>query len=428
MSPTPVRSLLATWPLLLGMGVLMLGAGLQGTLIALRATLEGFPPFVVGVVMSCYYVGYIAGSAGTPLLLQRVGHIRVFAALTAVASVAILLQAVLVTPLFWGVLRLASGVCFAGIYVVAESWLNDRATNESRGLLLGVYMLTLYGGLGGGQYLLVTADPAGPMLFVCTSVLISLAVVPMSLSVQRAPDFHVPRKIRFADIYRLSPMGVVGVVIAGVVTSSLFSMGPVYAQLSGLDHSEIAMFMGVSIIAAMLTQLPVGRWSDRTDRRTVLIIVCLLATIVAIAAGMIGTLSKRVLFVLAAAFGGIALSLYSLAASHINDHLDPDQIVSASSSIVLLNGLGSIAGPLFVSLMMKSLGPPAYFFSLAGMVASLVAYAAWRKWRRSAVPEELKVPFISAQPQAASGEMMAQIAHDAALANTSTRDDEEAVS
>lgn len=417
MDSSSARHALATWPLLLGMGMLMLGAGLQGTLIGLRATMEGFMPFVTGVVMSCYYVGYIGGSVWTPVLLQRVGHIRVFAALTAVASVTILLQAAFVTPIWWGALRLVSGLCFAGIYVVAESWLNGRATNENRGTLLALYMLTLYGGLGGGQYLLTLADPAGPMLFLLISVTISLAVVPMSLSVQRAPEFEIPRKIRYREIYRQSPMGVVAVIISGVVTSSIFSMGPVYAQLSGLDPSEIATFMGVSILAAVITQLPIGRWSDRTDRRTVLIAICLIALVAAIAAAIIGTESKAILFILAAAFGGIALTLYSLSVSHINDHLAADEIVSASSAVVTLNGLGSIVGPLIVSLMMKYYGPPAYFFSLAGMLGSLVLYAAWRKIRRAAVPTYFKLPFINVQPQAVSGQMMAQVAHDAAVAS-----------
>lgn len=417
MASSSARHVLATWPLLLGMGMLMLGAGLQGTLIGLRATMEGFMPFITGVVMSCYYVGYIGGSVWTPLLLQRVGHIRVFAALTAIASVTILLQAVFVTPIWWGALRLVSGLCFAGIYVVAESWLNGRATNENRGTLLALYMLTLYGGLGGGQYLLTVADPAGPMLFILISVTISLAVVPMSLSVQRAPEFEIPRKIRYREIYRQSPMGVVAVIISGVVTSSIFSMGPVYAQLSGLDPSEIATFMGVSILAAVITQLPIGRWSDRTDRRTVLIAICLVALVAAVAAAIIGTASQVILFVLAAAFGGIALTLYSLSVSHINDHLAADEIVSASSSIVTLNGIGSIGGPMIVALMMKYFGPPAYFFSLAAMLGSLVLYAVWRKIRRAAVPRDLKLPFINVQPQAVSGQMMAQVAHDAAVAD-----------
>jgi MFS family permease len=281
--------------------------------------------------------------------------------------------------------------------------------------------------LGGGQYLLTVADPGGPMLFLLISVTISLSVVPMSLSVQRAPEFEIPRKIRYRELYRQSPMGVVAVIISGVVTSSIFSMGPVYAQLSGLDSSEIATFMGVSILAAVITQLPIGRWSDRMDRRTVLIAICLIALAAAMAAAIIGTASKAILFILAAAFGGIALTLYSLSVSHINDHLAADQIVSASSSIVTLNGLGSIVGPLIVSLMMKFFGPPAYFFSLAGMLGSLVLYAVWRKIRRAAVPLDFKLPFINVQPQAVSGQMMAQVAHDAAVATADDAQRREAV-
>lgn len=413
--------MLATWPLLLGMGVLMLGAGLQGTLIGLRATLEGFPPFVTGAVMSCYYVGYIAGSIGAPQLMQRVGHIRVFSALTAVAAAAILLQALFVSPLTWGALRIVSGFCFAGIYVVAESWLNDRASNVNRGTLLASYMLVLYIGLGSGQFLLTAADPAGSTLFLLISILICLAVVPITLVVQRAPEFDIPRKICFADLYRASPLGVAGVVVAGVVTSSVFAMGPVYGQLSGLHASEIATFMGVSIFAAAAMQLPIGRLSDHVDRRNVLIAVCVLATCVAISAATIGSLSKPGLYAFAAAFGGIALTLYSLSLSHINDHLAADQIVSASGSVILLNGLGSVVGPMSIALLMNRFGPAAYFVALAGMVGGLAIYGLWRKSQRAAVPESSKVPFVNAQPQTLTGRMMADIAHDAALARDDVR-------
>src|ERR1044071_3176156 len=209
MHDPPRRYLHGTWPLLFGMGVLMLGAGLQGTLIGLRAALEQFPTFVIGMVMLCYYVGYVGGSFRTPQLVQRVGHIRVFAALTAVASASILLQGVLVSPALWAVLRIVSGFCFAGIYVVAESWLNDRATNQSRGGLLAVYMVVLYVGLGAGQFLLNAADPAGTILFITTSVLISLSVVPITLTVQRAPEFAVGERIGLSDLYHISPLGVV---------------------------------------------------------------------------------------------------------------------------------------------------------------------------------------------------------------------------
>lgn len=416
MQGSTTRHFHSIWPLLLGMGLLMLGAGLQGTLIGLRATLDQFPVVLTGAVMSCYYIGYIGGSVCAPQLVQRVGHIRVFAALTSLASVTILVQALFVTPFVWALLRIASGFCFAGIYVVAESWLNDRASNSNRGGALAMYMLVLYIGLGGGQFLLNLADPAGATLFILVAVLISLAVVPMTLTVQRAPEFDIPHKIGIAELYRASPMGVVGVTASGMIASALFSMGAVYARLIGFDAHDIATFMGVSILAAVLTQLPIGRLSDRVDRRSVLIVVCLLAAGLAAAAAAFGVMSRTLLFVLAASFGGIALTLYSLSLSHINDHLRPEQMVSASGVVILMNGVGAIAGPLLVAALMERFGPAAYFWSLAALVGSLALYAIWRKGRRPAVAAEHKVKFVTTQPQAASGQMIGAIVQDAAVA------------
>ncbi len=393
----------------------MLGAGLQGTLIGLRAALEGFPTFIIGVVMSCYYVGYVGGSMGAPQLVQRVGHIRVFAALTAVSSASILLQAILVSPAYWAVLRTLSGFCFAGIYVVAESWLNDRATNRSRGSLLAVYMLVLYVGLGAGQFLLNAADPAGPMLFLLTSVLISLSVVPIALSVQRAPEFAVGERIELAQLYRVSPLGVVGVAVSGMLTSALFSMGSVYARLNGFAATEIATFMAVMILAAVFTQLPIGRLSDRMDRRSVLVAVCALAACLALGAATFGSSSRWLLMVLAGGFGGIALTLYSLALSHINDHLAPEQMVSASGSVILMNGVGAIAGPPLVAILLEAFGPPAYFGSMAVLVTALALYTLWRKGRRAPVPVERKARFVGAQPQAVSGQLVAEAAQSVPL-------------
>jgi len=201
----------ATWPLLLGMGVLMLGAGLQSTLLGLRATAEGFPPQVTGIIMSGYYVGYLAGTAAAPRLLRQVGHIRVFAALAAVASATILVQAAFVEPVVWVAMRLTSGVCFAGIYVVAESWLNDRATPAHRGRLLSVYMLVLYVGLGAAQFLILPANPNTTTPFMLVSVLISLSMVPIVVSAQQAPEPLVPRKVRYRDLYQLAARGGRGV-------------------------------------------------------------------------------------------------------------------------------------------------------------------------------------------------------------------------
>jgi MFS family permease len=255
----PLSVITANWPLLIGMGVLMLGAGLQSTLLGLRATLEGFPTPVTGVIMSCYYVGYVLGTLVAPPLLRQVGHIRVFAALAAIASMAILVQGCFVNPAAWGAMRLMSGLCFAGIYVVAESWLNDRASRANRGGLFAVYMLILYIGLGLAQFLLIASNPLTPNPFMLVSVLISLAMVPIVVSAEQLPERAPPRKVRLLELYHNSPLGVVGVIVSGLISAIIFSMGPVYARLSGLETTGVATFMAVSILAAVATQYPVGR-------------------------------------------------------------------------------------------------------------------------------------------------------------------------
>src|SRR5215470_9321798 len=384
-----------TWPLLLGMGVLMLGAGLQGTLLGLRATLEGFPTPVTGVIMSCYYVGYLLGTFAAPRLVRSVGHIRVFAAAAAVASAAILVQGSFVYPIPWALMRFVSGVCFAGIYVVAESWLNDRASRSNRGTLLAMYMLVLYIGLGVAQFLLVLANPSTPTPFMLVSVLISLAMVPIVVSAHQSPETAVPLKVRYRDLYRNSPLGVVAVTVSGMISSTIFSMGPVYARLSGLGTSGVATFMAVSILAAVLTQYPVGRLSDRMDRRTVIASVCLIATAVAATIEAFGPLPRALFLPLTALFSGTALTLYSLSVSHVNDKLEPSQMVAASSALLLINGTAAAFGPTLAGGLMAAFGPRAYFGVLGTLTAALTLFDLWRKLQRGPVPQAQKGPFIN---------------------------------
>ena len=396
----PFSAITATWPLLLGMGVLMLGAGLQSTLLGLRATLEGFPTMVTGLIMSCYYVGYVMGTVIAPPLLRQVGHIRVFAALAAVASVAILVQGCFVNPVTWGAMRLVSGLCFAGIYVVAESWLNDRASRANRGRLFAVYMLVLYVGLGTAQFLLIVSSPLTPIPFMLVSVLISLAMVPIVLSAQQLPERAVTRLVRLPELYRDSPLGVAGVTVSGLISAIIFSMGPVYARLSGLGTRGVAAFMAVSILAAVVTQYPVGRLSDRMDRRTVIAGVCTLATIVAGSIVAFDEIPRAVFLILAAMFSGLVLTLYSLCVSHVNDKLEPAQMVAASSALLLLSGAAAAIGPVLAGGLISVFGPPAYYATLATLTASLALYNLWRKARSRAVPISQKGPFIRAQPRA----------------------------
>jgi MFS family permease len=238
------------------------------------------------------------------------------------------------------------------------------------------------------------------------SVLISLSLVPIAVSAQQAPEPLVPRKVRYRDLYRNSPLGVVAVSVSGMISAIVFSMGPVYGRLSGLGNSGIATFMAVSILAAVLTQYPVGRLSDRMDRRTVIAAACTVATIVAASIAGFGTMPHAVFLLLAALFSGSALTLYSLAVSHVNDKLEPAQMVAASSALLRLNGAAAAIGPVLAGSLISAFGPSAYFSMLATLTGALTIYDLWRKTRRKPVPPDRKGPFISAQPQAMTGQAM----------------------
>jgi MFS family permease len=386
--------------LLFGMALLTLGAGLQATLLGVRATLEGLSTFATGGVLASYYVGFVVGSIGAPALVRRVGHIRVFAALTATAAATILVQGVHFSAWTWAALRVLSGVCFAGIYVVAESWLNDRADQRTRGVLLASYMVVIYVGLGAGQLLLNLADPSGSVLFTFIGVLISLAVVPIALTAQRAPDFALPRRVSFRELLAISPLGAAGALFTGATAGTLFTLGPVYAARSGFDTAAVATFMACSILPAIALQLPLGRLSDRVDRRGVLIGISIGAAAAAAIASQLESASPA-FFVAVAAYGGLSLCAYAVCLAHVNDHLLPTQMVAASATVLLANGIGSAVGPVAVSAAMQLLGPAAFFGSVIVLHATFALYAAWRKHRSDAVPSPEKARFVNAPPQVA---------------------------
>jgi len=376
----------------------MLGAGLQGTLLGVRASLEHFATPVTGLIMSCYYVGYLIGTRIAPQMLKRVGPVRAFATLAALASVAALVHAAWVHPLPWAVVRGIAGLCFAGIYVVAESWLNHRASRSNRGALLAVYMLVLYVGLGSAQYLLVLSSPQSDAPFMLVSALISLAMVPIVATAQQTPQPAAPQRVRYRDLYRNSPLGVVAVALSGMISSIIFGMGPVYAHLTGYGTRGVAEFMAVSILAAVFSQYPVGRLSDHMDRRTVIGGVCALATVAAGILVAFGPHLQRPLFLaLTALFSGAALTLYSLSVSHVNDQLEPAQMVAASSALLRINGLAAAAGPALAGSLMAAFGRGAYFGMLGTLTGVLTLYDLWRKARRHALPDAPKAPFICTQ-------------------------------
>jgi MFS family permease len=258
----------------------------------------------------------------------------------------------------------------------------------------------LYVGLGAAQLLLIVSNPETTIPFMLVAVLISLAMVPIVVSAQQLPERAAPRKVRLRELYHNSPLGVVAVAVSGLISSIIFSMGPVYARLSGLDTSGVATFMAMSILAAVATQYPVGRLSDRMDRRTVIAAVCMLITLVAACIVAFPAMPHVLFLILAAMFSGFALTLYSLSVSHVNDKLDPAQMVAASSALLLLNGTAAAAGPLLAGSLMSAFGPQAYFATLATLSGTLAVYDLWRKSRRGPVPPAQKGPFVDAQPRA----------------------------
>lgn len=384
-----------TWALLAGIALLMLGHGLQGTLLGIRANLEAFPAAVTGFVMSGYYIGLLLGSFSAPRLVARVGHVRVFAALLSLGSTAILFHALFIEPVAWFSMRLLTGYCFAGAFIVAESWLNGSATNETRGRLLSLYMVVQMGGLALGQFLLNLADPKGVALFILVSVLISVASVPMLLTASPAPTVSSPRGIGLKRLYRVSPLGVVGIVGVGVAHSGLYSMGPVYAAEVGLSVAAISTFMAVVILGGVVFQVPIGRLSDRLDRRWVITAVALLTALVALPPALLPGLPTASLFPGFFLVGGLSLPLYAVCVAHTNDFLSPEEMVGASSALILGYGVGAAVGPTLTASAMQIVGPMGFPWFLALVHGAIGLFALYRMTRRPTVPAEERGPYIA---------------------------------
>ena len=300
-----------TWALFLGLAFIMLAVGLQNVLLGVRADLESFSTVVTGFIMSGYFFGFVLGSFATPRLVRNVGHVRVFAALASLASVAVLCHVLLVDPSSWVGMRIVTGFSYAGLYVVTESWLNDRSTNETRGQMLSIYMVVVLAGMGGGQLLINLFDPGSFQLFLLASVLVSIALVPILLDASPAPAFEAPSKLSLFELYRISPLGVVGCFGTGMAQAALIGMGAVYASSIALPVAEISLFMGLVYAGGMPLQWPIGRLSDSLDRRMVLTVVTLVAGGAAFLAFLIGLdFGLWALLGCVAVLGGTCMPLY----------------------------------------------------------------------------------------------------------------------
>ncbi len=381
------------WPLFIGLALIGLAVGVQGSLLGIRAEIEGFDDYLIGLLMSCYFAGFLAGSRLTPKMIQRVGHIRIFAALSAVASVSILIHAIYVNPWAWALMRLLTGFAFSTIYVVSESWLNQASTNANRGQILAIYTAILLSGICAGQFMLNIADPADSTLFMLISVMVSVAAVPILLSVIATPPLEETERVSIMHLWRRTPMGVTGIVLSQWVSSILFGMGAVYATKLGFSIYQVANFMGAMMAGGMIFPWPLGKISDVVDRRWVMGYSCLAAVVVAIIISF-QTEASATLYFLTFLFGGFSLSLYSLVVALTNDHLRPKEIIPASGTVILIAGLTSITGPITAVFWLEIFGLQSFFILLASCLLLLAGISIWRVLTIPALPAEYKVQSV----------------------------------
>lgn len=378
--------LTSAWALLLGMGLLMIGNGMQGTLLGIRGGIEGFSTFEMSIVMSCYFVGFLGGSRMAPGMIRRVGHVRVFAALASLISAVMILYPTFPNIIIWSLGRVLIGFCFSAVYVTAESWLNNAATNENRGQALSLYMIVQTLGIVLAQALLLTADPSGFILFVIPSVLVSIAVTPILLSISPTPAFETTKPMSLRELLVFSPLGCIGMFLLGGVFSAQFGMAAVYGAEAGLTVAQISMFVAMFFVGAVILQYPIGWVSDRMDRRTLIVIISLVGGAGSVL-GMLMGHQFTVLLVSAFVVGGMSNPLYSLLIAHTNDFLEHEDMAAASGGMVFINGLGAILGPIITGWMMgTALGPGGFYLFTAVLFFALAAYATYRATQRAAVP------------------------------------------
>ena len=388
-----------SWPLLLGVMLLMVGNGVQGSLLGIRGALEGFSTFQLSVVMSAYFVGFLGGSRLAPRMIRRVGHVRVFSALGSMISAVLILYPLLIDWQAWALMRILIGFCFSGIYVTAESWLNNTASNETRGQALSLYMIVQMLGIIASQGLLALGDPTGFGLFIIPSVLVSLAFMPILLADTPAPIFDQIAPMSFAKIFRTSPLGCVGMLLTGGVYAAMFGMASVWGAKSALTIGQIAAYGAALYFGGLMLQYPIGWISDRIDRRALIMWLSAGGAVVMFAATAI-KLPFSLTLLVAMLLGGTINPLYSLLIAHTNDFLTKAEMPAASSRLIFLNGFGAIFGPLATGWLMERVGAPGYFLFLGLLFLALALYALWRTTRRAAPLDQ--TAFSGVTPTASS--------------------------
>ena len=383
-----------SWALFLGMGAIMLAHGFQGSLLGVRAVKEEFSLTATGFMMSGYFIGYFIGAKIIPQIISRVGHIRVFAAFASVASLVVLIHAVYVSPFVWFLLRALTGISLVSIYTVAESWLNDRASNKNRGSVLSVYMVILYGSMGLGMFLLNFSDPLNFEPFILISVITSIALIPILLTKRKAPTFKKISTMSLQEAFISSPFGMVSSFFYGTIQSALFTLLAVYATTMNFSIFQISLVTFMLAVSGAISQWPIGKLSDMFDRRKVIIIVTFAAAFFAFCAilssrqmylpGDLAT-SKFWFYIFLILFSFCSLPMFSLILAHTNDFIPKEKFVAAGASLQFTFGMGAIGGPFLCSIFMGIVGPNGFFIFLLFFHSLIGVYGIYRSRVRPVV-------------------------------------------
>lgn len=390
------RAVATIIPLLFAAAILLAGNGLQGTLLAVRANLEGFPTALIGVLMSAYFAGFILGCRFNPGFIKSVGHIRTFVALASIASASALVHPIVIDVPTWAILRGVTGFCFAGLVMIIESWINERATNADRGRILSVYRVIDLTATMTGNALLATADPAEFPLFATVSILMSLALVPIALTRSDAPKPIATARLDVGKLFRVSPVAAVGAPMIGLANAAFWGVGAVYAQQLGYGKEIIAAFISAVIIGGALLQWPLGWLSDQIDRRKVMAGSALLGAVSAAALSQLGGAGPLPLLGLGGLVGAFLIPMFGLAAAHANDLADPGAAVETNGGLLLLHGCGSVVGATLGAIMMSAFGPQFLFVYIAAIYVILGGFCLVRVlWKQGRIPDQ-KTPFTPA--------------------------------
>ncbi|MAE91150.1 MAG: MFS transporter [Pelagibaca sp.] len=387
----------SVWALLLGTLLIMLGNGMQFTLIGLRGDIEGFSAGALAVITSGYYIGFLSGARVTPILIRRVGHVRVFAALGSFMSAGLIAFPLITETWAWTPLRLILGFCMSGVYVAAESWLNHAATNDTRGKILSAYMIAQTLGVIGAQWLLTFGDAATSMLFIVASILVSLSFGPILLSATPTPAVSVARPMSLRQLFGIAPLATVGTFFLGSIYATQSGMGAVFGTQIGLPTPQIAFFVAMLFAGALFLQYPIGWLSDVLDRRKLIFAAAAMGA-GACALGLMTDGRSEMLFVAAFLAGGVTTPLYSLFLAYANDDLPADDMPAASGGLVFIFGLGAIAGPLLSGWAMQSLGPHGFWLVLTLTFAGIALYALYRMTQRPAIQVEDTESYLTVLP------------------------------